>query len=93
MEIRVLFNDLMSTIERDPEDQVKLERVQSLQEVRDIIRLFSEIEGLKAKGMEAKATQEQLKGMMQNLQNKMQQSAQGQGGAPEQFTPANQQLT
>ena len=93
VEIRVLFNDLMSTIERDPEDQMKLERVQSLQEVRDIIRLFSEIEGLKAQGMEAKATQEQLKGMMQNLQSKMQQPGQGQSGAPEQFTPANQQLT
>lgn len=90
-EIRILTNDLLSTIERDPDEQVKLERMQSLQEVRDILEVFTQIEGLKAQGMEAQATQQQLQTMMQNLQAKAQQPG-GQEAAPEQFSPASNRL-
>lgn len=89
-EIRILTNDLISTIERDPEEQVKLERMQSLQEMRDVLEVFTQIEQLKAQGMEAKSMQLQLQQMMQNLQGKAQQ--QPQSAAAEQFSPANQRI-
>jgi hypothetical protein len=92
-DIRVLVNDLISTIEREPEEQIKIERMQSLQEARDILELLTQIEGLKAHGIEAQATQMQLMGMIQNMQNKMQQSGQQQQQQlPEQFTSSNMQV-
>lgn len=87
-EIRILTNDLLTTIEREPEEQVKLERMQSLQEMRDILEVFTQIEQLKAQGMEAQVMQQRLQGMIQN----MQQQAQPQGQAPEQFERANRRL-
>jgi len=89
-EIRILTNDLISTIERDPEEQIKLERMQSLQEMRDVLEVFTQIEQLKAQGMEAQAMQQQLQGMVQNMANKAQAPQQGQ--PTEQFTPANRQI-
>ena len=85
-EIRILVNDLISTIEREPEEQIKLERMQSLQEARDILEMFTQMESLKAQGMEAQTMQQRLQGMMQ----KMQQQGQPQIEEKEQFTPANQ---
>lgn len=88
-EIRILTNDLISTIERSPEEQMKLERMQDLQEMRDILEMFTQMEQLKAQGMEAQAMQKQLSGMMQNMQ--MQQAG-APSAAPEQYTPANQRI-
>jgi len=87
-EIRILTNDLISTIERDPEEQIKLERMQSLQEMRDILEVFTQIEELKAKGMEAQAMQQQLQGMIQKLQSGGEQQPQ----IPEQFEQANRRI-
>jgi len=86
-EIQMLTYDLLSTIERTPEEQLKIERMRTLKEMRDILSLFTQIEGLKAQGMEAKSMQMQLQGMMQNMQAKMQGGAQ-QPSIPEQATPA-----
>jgi len=87
-EIRILTNDLIATIERDPEEQAKLERMQSLQEMRDILEVFTQIEQLKSQGMEAKAMQLQLAQMMQKLQPEGQQPP----VVNEQFSPANQRI-
>ena len=90
-EIRILTNDLLTTIEREPEEQVKLERMQTLQEMRDILEVFAQIEQLKAQGMEAQVMQGRLQGMLQNLQGGMEQMA-GQPQPNEQFERANQRL-
>ncbi|MEJ2066314.1 MAG: hypothetical protein P8X74_24050 [Reinekea sp.] len=55
-EIRILVNDLLTTIERDPEEQMRLERMQSLREANDLSEMFAKIEMSKAQGMEAQAT-------------------------------------
>ena len=94
-EIRILTNDLIATIERTPEEQVKLNRIQTLQEMRDILEIFTQIEQLKASGMEAQAMQMQLQQMLQNVQAQLQGGGGAQGpsqGAPEQARSANMQL-
>ena len=90
-EIRILTNDLIATIERTPEEQQKLQRVQLLQEMRDILEVFTQIEQLKASGMEAQAMQMQLQSMLQNVQQQMnpQGSSANTSGTPEQFMPAD----
>ena len=88
-EIRILTNDLIATIERSPEEQVKLEQIQKLQEMRDVLEIFTQIEQLKAQGMEAKAMQAQLMQMLQNVQS---QGAPQASEVPEQATPESQQM-
>jgi hypothetical protein len=90
-EIRILTNDLISTIEREPEEQVKLERMQTLQEMRDILEIFTQIESLKAQGMEAQMMQKRLSDMMQSAQGAMQQIT-GQQQVPEQFEIAKKRM-
>lgn len=91
-EIRILTNDLIATIERTPEEQMKLQRVQTLQEMRDILEIFTQMEQLKAQGMEAQAMQAQLQSMLQRVQGQLQ----GGGGAPpevpEQSVPADRRI-
>ena len=92
-EIRILTNDLIATIERTPKEQMKLNRIQTLNEMRDILEIFTQIEQLKAKGMEAQAMQMQLQQMLQNVQSQLQGGGAGpESQAPEQARPANREL-
>lgn len=91
-EIRILTNDLIATIERTPEEQQKLKRIQMLQEMRDITEIFTQIEQLKAQGMEAQAMQAQLSQMLQNVQSQMQGGGAATDEVPEQSTPAGREL-
>ena len=92
-DIRILINDLISTIERDPEEQAKLERMQSLQEANDMLELFARIEQTKAQGMEAQVMQEQLRQMMQKFQSNMGQVNPSGAQSNEQYTPANRRIS
>ena len=87
-EIRILTNDLIATIERTPEEQQKLARIQTLQELRDITEIMVQIEQLKAQGLEAKALQAQLTGMLQQVQGQLGAQGQPEAGIPEQSVPA-----
>ena len=60
--------------------------------MRDILEIFTQIEQLKANGMQAQAMQVQLQQMLQSVQSKMQGGAPEGSGAPEQARPANREL-
>lgn len=92
-QIEILVNELLDTIERGPEEQLKLEKTRTLQEANSMLELFVKMEQTKAEGMEAQVMQKRLEQMMQNFQNKLGQVTGQSQSSPEQFTPANRQLT
>jgi len=91
-QIRVLANDVMDTMDRIPEERVKLKQMAQLEEMRDILDVLSQIEQLKAAGLNAQVLQNQAQSMLQQMQAQMQQpqvpQAMSQGGPPPQQVSA-----
>lgn len=102
-QIRILVNDQVNLTDRTPEEKAKIERIQQMEEIRDMLALMAEIENIKATGLQAKLMQEQTLGMLSQLTQGMAQGGGGMGnagttmptggGEPEQesFTPGQQE--
>lgn len=93
---RILINDLISLTDRNPEEKAKINRLNQLEELRDILEVWAQIENIKGAGIQAKVMQEQAIAMLQQLSQGTQGLAQagaqtpqlGGGGSAEQVPEA-----
>jgi len=76
-QIRILTNDMIDTMERTPEERQKIKQMGLLEEMRDVIEILSQIEQLKANGLNAQVLQSQAQAMLSQMESQMQ----GQQGA------------
>jgi hypothetical protein len=77
-QIRILVNQIFETIEMPPGDKSRIEMMNKMQELRDMLSVGAEIEGIKATGLQAQAMQAQIMMQMQQMSAQMQQSGQPQ---------------
>jgi hypothetical protein len=70
-QIMILTNEILRTIELDPEQKQQVERVGKLQEVRDLLAVAGEIENIKAGAAQAQVMQAQAMQMLQQLSQQM----------------------
>jgi|GEM_PF-2689022 len=82
-EIRILTNQILKTIELEPDQKRQVEHVAKLQEIRDVMAIAAEMENIKAGDLNAKVMQQQAMGMLKQLAAQMTQQGGGApGGAP-----------
>lgn len=88
-QIRFLNNLMLRASDLDPEERAKVEQFATLEEMRDIMELTTQIKGLQAQGVNSDVMIMQLQQMIAQMQSKA-QAAMGQGGpqAPQSVTPA-----
>lgn len=89
-EIRVLVNQIINTIEMEPEEKGKLDMLGKMQEMADVLEIMTKIEGLKATSMQAQVMQAQASTMLQQMSAQMGIGgpAQPTQGVAEAITPA-----
>ena len=83
-EIRILIDQIFSTIELPPKDKMRIEMINKMQEMQDMLQIAANIENIKAGGMQAQMMQQQIMMQMQQLTSQMQQAS---GGMPQQGQP------
>ena len=79
-EIRILINEILQTIELEPDEKKRLTKLGKLEEMRDLLRTMSEIEGAKAQSLQAKVVQQQAGAMMNQMAQQMAAGAGMPGG-------------